>query len=96
MPFLAIIWSVVSFFIQESLVKFLVLASLFFLVSLLTPLLLSLLAPFISSSSLSGAFSSIPSSVWFFLDFFALDVGIPFLISAHVTRFIIRRLPVIG
>lgn len=96
MPFLAIIWSVVSFFIQEALVKFLVLASLFFLVSLLTPLLLTLLSPFISSSSLSGAFSSIPSSVWFFLDFFALDVGIPFLISAHVTRFIIRRLPVIG
>jgi hypothetical protein len=31
-----------------------------------------------------------------FLDFFALGYGVPLMISAYVTRFLIRRLPVIG
>lgn len=96
MPLLAVIWSAVAFFIQETLIKFLVLAALFFLVITLTPLVISAISPFISSGLLNSAFTSIPPGVWFFLDFFALDLGIPLLISAHVARFVIRRLPVIG
>jgi hypothetical protein len=97
MPALAaLIWSAVTFLIQEVLIKFFILAALFFLIVNLTPLLVSALGSSLSSTGISEAFSSIPSGVWFFLDFFALDVGIPLLISAHVTRFVIRRLPVIG
>lgn len=96
MPFLAIIWSAVSFFIQEALIKFLVLAALFFIIAVLTPIVISTITPFISTSLLTNSFLSIPPGVWFFLDFFSLDVGLPLLISAHVARFVIRRIPVIG
>jgi hypothetical protein len=34
--------------------------------------------------------------VWYFLDLFNVTAGIPLLLSAWVTRFIIRRMPVIG
>jgi hypothetical protein len=45
---------------------------------------------------LGRAFSSIPTGVWYFLDLFAVSVGVPSAISAYVTRFIIRRFPIIG
>ena len=96
MPLAALFWSVVTFLIQEVLLKFVILAALFFIVVTLTPLVVTALGSMVTPSGLSSAFAGIPSGVWFWLDFAALDVGIPLLISAHVTRFIIRRVPVIG
>jgi hypothetical protein len=49
-----------------------------------------------SSSSLSGAFGGISSGIWYFLDLFAFSQGVSIILSAFVTRFIIRRLPIIG
>jgi hypothetical protein len=37
-----------------------------------------------------------PSAAWYFLDLFAFSTGLPIIISAFLTRFLIRRLPVIG
>lgn len=85
-----------SWLIRGSVVKIIIISAIFWLLSYLTPWLLSYLAPWLGVDSLTASFSSIPASVWFFLDFFALDVGIPLIISAYVTRFLIRRIPVIG
>ncbi|MBU7437016.1 DUF2523 family protein [Paraburkholderia fungorum] len=49
-----------------------------------------------SASSLVGAFGSVGTDVWYFLDLCAFSFGAPLIVSAYVTRFIIRRLPIIG
>lgn len=49
-----------------------------------------------SASALTGAFGGIGSDVWYFMDLCAFGYGVPLLVSAYATRFIIRRIPVIG
>lgn len=66
------------------------------LVGYLVPLALSYLTPFLGVGNLNDTFSAISPGVWFFLDAFRIDVGLPLLISAAVARFLIRRLPIIG
>lgn len=54
------------------------------------------LGGFLSVSAVNDALAGIPSGVWFFLAMFRADIGIKMVISAYATRFLIRRLPVIG
>jgi hypothetical protein len=49
-----------------------------------------------TAASLAGAFGGIGEDVWYFLDLCAFSYGAPMIISAFATRFIIRRIPVIG
>ncbi len=87
---------VVSFLLREVVVKFVVFAAVFGLVAVLVPVVIGYLGPYLGVASLDAAFSSVSSGVWFFLDFFQLGYGVPLLISAGITRFVIRRLPVVG
>jgi len=91
-----LLWSVVSWLLNTVIIKFVVMAVMYWLVYELTPWLLSLLAAGFNLAGLTTTFLSIPPGVWFFLDFMALDVGIPVLLGAYVTRFLIRRIPIIG
>lgn len=43
-----------------------------------------------------GAFGSIPSSVLFFANKFALGEGVAMILAAYLIRFTIRRIPIIG
>lgn len=92
----AILWPIFSWFLREVIVKFVVFAAIFLVLSLFVPMAVSYLGPWLGSSSLTNSFAGLSSGVWFFLDFFNLAYGVPLLISAFVTRFLIRRLPVIG
>lgn len=76
--------------------KFIFMAGLFGVMSVLIPILIGYVAPWILPASLTGAFQNQSAAVWFFVDFFSLSYGLPLMISAFVTRFLIRRLPVIG
>ena len=49
-----------------------------------------------TAASLAGAFGGIGPDVWYFMDLCAFSAGVPLIISAYATRFIIRRIPVIG
>jgi len=49
-----------------------------------------------TASSLAGAFGGIGTDVWYFMDLCACSYGIPLVLSAYATRFIIRRIPIIG
>ena len=51
---------------------------------------------FPTADSLTGALGGIPTAVWYFLDLFAFSQGLPIVLAAVATRFIIRRIPVIG
>ncbi|MGK5021060.1 DUF2523 family protein [Janthinobacterium sp. LB2P10] len=93
----AILFSAVNallgFVFRSVLIKFVVFFALFFIVTEFIEVLSPMLP---DGAALDGALGGIPSSVWYFLDLFNVSAGIPILLSAWVTRFIIRRLPVIG
>ena len=89
--------SFASFLLRAVVVKFVTFTALFFVTSEFVALLVErVLRPYDNAGNLTGALNSIPSTVWYFLDAFAIDVGLPMVISALVTRFIVRRIPVIG
>ncbi|EIM1634179.1 DUF2523 domain-containing protein, partial [Salmonella enterica] len=48
------------------------------------------------SVDIAGLFSSLPDSVWYFVNLFMVTEGIKLMFSALLTRFIIRRIPLIG
>lgn len=84
-----------GFLLRSVVAKFFLYFGLYFFVTEAVSLLQSANI-FPSASSLSGAFGSVGSDVWYFLDLCAFSYGAPLLLSAYVTRFIIRRLPIIG
>jgi hypothetical protein len=96
MPFAPLLWAIVSWFTRTVVLKFVIMGIIYIIVSQLTPLIITFISGFVSPAGLTTVFSAIPSGVWFFLDFFALDVGLPLVISAYATRFMIRRIPFIG
>jgi len=94
--FAPLIAPLIGFILRDIVIKFVVFAAIFALVAILAPIALGYLAPFLGVQSLSNSFSAVSPGVWFFVDFFQLGYGLPLLITALVTRFVIRRLPVIG
>lgn len=92
----AVLWPIVTWIFREIVIKFLVFTALFVLLAFLIPKAIAMVSPWIGTGGLSSAFAGLGSGVWFFLDFFQLAYGVPLVISAFVTRFLIRRLPVIG
>lgn len=91
-----ILWAVVRWVAGAGVVKFVVFGGIFVLVDFLVPMVIDLVGGFAGVGSLNSAFSVVSSGVWYFLDFFHVDFGVPLLISAYVSRFLIRRLPVVG
>lgn len=87
--------SVLGFVFRSLIVKFVVFFGLFFIVTEFVSVLTgSGLLP--SADSMTDAFGGVPAAVWYFLDLFNFSMGFPLLVSAYATRFIIRRIPVIG
>lgn len=85
-----------SWIFRGVVIKFVIMSALFALLTFLVPMAISFIAPYIGVTNLNNSFTGLGAGVWFFLDFFALGYGLPLMISAFVTRFLIRRLPIIG
>ncbi|MES2831768.1 MAG: DUF2523 family protein [Pseudomonadota bacterium] len=75
-------------------VKFVVFAALFAIVSAFIAYLATKLPDF--AASLNLAFVGITPGMWYFLDTFSIAQGLPLVIAAYILRFMIRRIPVIG
>jgi len=75
--------------------KFLIFALVYVGITELLPLVISAFLPS-GDAGLGAVFSTLPESVWWYLELFRLDLGVPALVSAWAGRFIIRRLPVVG
>lgn len=85
--------TLLGFVFRSAVIKFVLYFGLFFVVTEF----LSILSPILpDGSGLAGALGGIPAGVWYFLDLFNVSAGIPILLSAYVTRFVIRRIPLIG
>ena len=85
--------SALAWVFRSLLVKFTLFFALYFITSEFVEFIAALLP---NASSINGALSGITAGTWFFLDAFALPMGLSALVSAYATRFIIRRMPVIG
>lgn len=87
--------AILGFVLRGVVIKFIVYSALFFVTTEFIHYLTSSgVLP--NGSDVSGALLNIPSSVWYFLDLFNVSLGIPLIFSAYATRFIIRRIPIIG
>lgn len=84
---------VLGFVVRSVLVKFVTFFALFFITTEFVAVIANILP---NGNALGNTLGGIPSGVWYFLDLFNVTAGIPLLLSAWVTRFIIRRIPVIG
>lgn len=85
--------SVLAWVFRSLLVKFVLFFGLYFITSEFVAFIAALLP---NASAINGALSGITAGTWFFLDAFQLPMGISAMVSAYATRFIIRRMPVIG
>lgn len=94
MPFLiGVLWTVVQWIFREAVVKFILIGAIYTLLSVLLPILLSYITSYINGSALTSSFAGLSPGMWFFIDFARLDYGLPLLLSAAITVFIIRRIP---
>lgn len=95
---LSALQSVLGFVLRSTVVKFVTFFALYFVVTEFVTILINwgLFSVSGKSAALSNALFSIPSSIWYFLDLMNFSFGISSILSAYVTRFIIRRIPVIG
>ena len=82
-----------GFVFRSIIVKFVLYFALFFVVTEFIQVISPLLP---TATGLSNSLGGLPSGVWYFLDLFNVSYGIPTVVSAMTTRFLIRRLPVIG
>lgn len=86
-------FSALAWIVRSILVKFVVFFALFFVVTefmaVVTPMLPG-------ADSVFTALHALPSSMTYFMNVFQVPLGLNMFFSALVTRFIIRRIPLIG
>lgn len=87
--------ALLGFVLRSVIAKFFLYFGLFFFVTEAVSFLQSVHL-FPTAAGLSSSLGAIGSDVWYFLDLCAFSVGAPMILTAFATRFIIRRLPVIG
>ena len=89
----SVLYGVLGFLLRSVIVKFTVFFALYFFVQEFVPLILDMVN---RQLPLLALISSIPDSLKYFFSVFKVIDGINIILSAFVTRFIIRRIPVIG
>ncbi|WP_112075818.1 DUF2523 family protein, partial [Escherichia coli] len=87
------LYGVLGFLLRSVIVKFTVFFALYFIVQEFVPLILDMVN---RQLPLLALISNIPDSLKYFFSVFKVIDGINIILSAFVTRFIIRRIPVIG
>lgn len=87
------LFSFAGWFARSIIAKFFLFFGLYFVTTEFIEVLLPLLP---GAQQLTDAFSQQTPGVWFFLDLFKLGMGVSLALSALVTRFIIRRVPILG
>jgi len=93
---LNVLYIVAAWLVREVIIKAAVFAALYALLVLFMPLVWNYASSFVGTSSLTGLFNAVPDGVYWGLYAMGCDVGMPLVISAYVSRFLIRRLPVVG
>jgi hypothetical protein len=90
---LSALFSALGWLFKSVVVKFVAFFALFFVAS---EFMVYLAPKLPGAASLTSAFSAIPSGIWWFFDLFKVGTGVQMCLTAYVTRFAIRRMPVVG
>ena len=85
-------YSLLAWLLRSILVKFVVMFALFFVASSFVAYLAPMLP---GASAITSAFAAIPGGVWWVLDLFQVPLGLKLVLTGYVTRFAIRRMPII-
>ncbi|MCH4224575.1 MAG: DUF2523 domain-containing protein [Alcaligenes faecalis] len=85
--------SVLAWVFRSMLVKFVLFFALYFITSEFVGFIVQLLP---GTGAVDDALSGIGTATWYFMDVFQIQAGIAMVVSAYATRFIIRRMPIIG
>jgi hypothetical protein len=90
--------TVLGFLVRSVVVKFVTFFALMFIVKefMMVATAWGVFPNASRAQALTSTLSYIPASVWYFLDLFSASTGIATVVSAYATRFIIRRIPLIG
>lgn len=86
----------VSWLLGASTFKWIFSAFLWFGLAALLDLLLDLLPGWFSTDGLVSASAVFTPEIWFFIDYFNVQLGLSLTFSAWVVRFLIRRIPFVG
>lgn len=84
---------VLGFLLRSIIGKFFLFFGLYFVTTEFVPVLIGLLP---GVSDIANSFTDMPESVAYFLNIFMFPQGLSMILSAYVTRFMIRRIPLIG
>lgn len=87
---------VLEFLLSTAVGKFIVMTACYVIFSLFIPLILNLVAPFVGVGNINSMFSGLAGYHAFWINAFAVPEGLKLILSAYATRFLIRRLPVVG
>lgn len=90
---LSVFNTALAWIFRSVLVKFILYFALFFVTSEFIGLITNLIP---DGSSVNSTLAGIGASTWYFLDAFKVQTGLSLVVSAYATRFIIRRIPIIG
>jgi Protein of unknown function (DUF2523) len=90
---LSVFNTALAWIFRSVLVKFILYFALFFVTSEFIGLITNLIP---DGSSINSTLAGIGASTWYFLDAFKVQTGLSLVVSAYATRFIIRRIPIIG
>ncbi len=90
---LSALFSFAGWLARSIMAKFFLFFGLYFVTTEFIQVLLPL---FPGATKLTEAFSQQAPGVWYFLDLFKVGIGVSSSLSALVTRFIIRRVPILG
>jgi Protein of unknown function (DUF2523) len=85
--------TILGFLLKKVIVQFFVLFALYFVIQTFVTVLGSFIP---KPSDITGGLSSIASGTWYFMDLFAFSQGASLVVSAMVSKFLIRRIPLIG
>lgn len=91
----SLLWQAVNWIFRLNIVKFIAFGAVFVVLEVLRPLLDQLVQS-AGLETIGQAFGGLPNDVRFYLAVFKVDVGVPLVVAAALTRFFIRRLPVVG
>jgi hypothetical protein len=85
--------TILGFLLKKLIVQFVILFGLYFVIQAFV----SVLGSFIPKpSDISGGLAGIASGSWYFMDLFAFSQGASLVVAAMVSKFLIRRIPIIG
>lgn len=90
----ALAW-VVNFIFRASIMKFVFFTGFFLVFGELVKVAMSLF-DMTGITSFQDTLSGVPAHILYYFGVFKLEVGVPIILGAYLTRFTIRRIPFIG